>query len=419
MIEKLLSDYVTKPNEPENNFSLARYYDRIGQTASAVSYYIRTAERTENLLLRYECLLHAADCFERQGTRRFTVKGMLQQAITIMPKRPEAYYLLSKLYEHNETNEGRFLDSYMMCSIALQVCGFDNESLRFPVDYPGKYALMFQKGVMGWWNGLQEETKSILLDLHTNYDMDEQFAVLVKNNLMNMNAFASKSLTQYDKSKLEKFKYKFEGIDKIERNYSEAYQDMFVLAMTNGKKNGTYVEIGSGHPSYGNNSYLLEKDFGWKGMSVDISEEFISQHQKERTHTALLKDATTINYTNYFDSLGFTNEIDYLQVDVDPAEVSLKVLYTMPFEKYKFSVITFEHDHYADPKSQVREKARKFLEAFGYVLAVPNVSPDDNRPYEDWFIHPDIMNSQRVRMMLNSSDETKNAEKLMFGLYNE
>ena len=344
---------------------------------------------------------------------------MLQQAITIQPKRPEAYYLLSKIHEYNEGNEGRFLDSYMMCSIALQVCDFNSEPLKFPVNYPGKYALMFQKALMGWWNGLQEETKSILLDLHMNYEMDEAFATLVRNNLINMNAFASKSLTQYNKSKLDKFKWKFEGIENIEKNYSEAYQDMFVLAVTNGKKNGTYVEIGAGHPTYGNNTYLLEKDFGWKGMSVDVSEEFIAQHNSERNNTAILKDATTINYANYFSSLGFDKEIDYLQIDVDPADVSLRVLYTIPFETYKFSAITFEHDHYADPKSDVREKARKFLESFGYILAVPNVSPDDNRPYEDWFVHPDKMNSLRVRTMVNKSEQTKNAEKFMFGEYNE
>lgn len=416
MIEDLLNEFVLNPNDAEINFKLARYYDEIGQTASAVSYYIRTAERTSNLLLRYECLLHGANCFERQGTRRFTVKGMLQQAITLLPTRPEAYYLLSRLYEYNESNEGRYLDSYTMCSIALQVCNFDNEPLRFAVNYPGKYALMFQKGIMGWWNGLQEETRSILLDLHMNYEMDETFTNSVRNNLINMNAFASKSLTTYSNSKKDNIRWNFEGLETIEQNYSEAYQDMFALAVTNGKKNGTYVEIGSGHPTYGNNSYLLEKDFGWTGMSVDISEEFIKQHNEQRKHTAILKDATTLNYGSYFKTLEFGTEIDYLQIDVDPADISLKVLYTIPFESYKFSVITFEHDHYADPKSNVREKARKFLESFGYILAVSNISPDDNRPYEDWFVHKDQY--ENVKHMINTSDTTKCAEKYMFGEYN-
>jgi hypothetical protein len=291
-IDSMLKNFVEKPNDPETNFALARFYHELGQTASAVSYYIRTAERTEDLFLRYESLLHAANCFERQGTRRFTVKGILQQAITIMPKRPEAYYLLSKLYEHNESNEGRFLDSYTMCSIALQVCSFEdvNKPFRYTVDYPGKYAIMFQKAITGWWCGLQEETKTILLDLYTNYDMAEHFYNSVRNNLINMGAFASKHLTNYTKDKFDKVKVKFDNLDKIERNYSESYQDMFVLSITNGKTNGSYLEIGSGHPSYGNNTYLLEKQFGWNGISVDLSEEFIALHKTERNHHALLKD---------------------------------------------------------------------------------------------------------------------------------
>ena len=420
-IDSMLKNFVEKPNDPETNFALARFYHELGQTASAVSYYIRTAERTEDLFLRYESLLHAANCFERQGTRRFTVKGILQQAITIMPKRPEAYYLLSKLYEHNESNEGRFLDSYTMCSIALQVCSFEdvNKPFRYTVDYPGKYAIMFQKAITGWWCGLQEETKTILLDLYTNYDMAEHFYNSVRNNLINMGAFASKHLTNYTKDKFDKVKVKFDGMEKIEKNYSESYQDMFVLSIVNGKTNGTYLEIGSGHPSYGNNTYLLEKQFGWNGISVDLSEEFIALHKTERNHHALLKDATLINYDALLTTQSMPTVIDYLQVDVDPADVSLNVLYSIPFEKYKFKVITFEHDYYTDPKSTVREKARNFLTRHGYILVAPNISPDDNRPYEDWFVNPNEVDMNMVSRFILNSQQTKNAEKYMMGVYNE
>ena len=97
MIE-LLQKYIIAPNDPENNFNLALYYDGIGQTASAISYYIRTAERTDDDLLKYECLIKAAMCFEKQGTRKFTVKGLLQQAVSTQSKRPEGYYFLSCFY---------------------------------------------------------------------------------------------------------------------------------------------------------------------------------------------------------------------------------------------------------------------------------------------------------------------------------
>ena len=47
----------------------------------------------------------------------------------------------------------------------------------------------------------------------------------------------------------------------IKANHSQAYQDLFVLTMLSGKKNGRYLEIGGNHPSEFNNTYLLETEF--------------------------------------------------------------------------------------------------------------------------------------------------------------
>ena len=47
-------------------------------------------------------------------------------------------------------------------------------------------------------------------------------------------------------------------------------QEVFVLNQTNHKKEGTFVDIGGGHPELINNTLTLEKDYGWKGISLDI-----------------------------------------------------------------------------------------------------------------------------------------------------
>ena len=39
--------------------------------------------------------------------------------------------------------------------------------------------------------------------------------------------------------------HSFSGQTKILENYSQAYQDLFVLSMLDGKTNGRYVEIGA------------------------------------------------------------------------------------------------------------------------------------------------------------------------------
>ena len=51
---------------------------------------------------------------------------------------------------------------------------------------------------------------------------------------------------------------------------SQAGQDLFVIAMTQGKKNGTFLELGGYHPFEISNTYVLEKMFGWDGWSVDL-----------------------------------------------------------------------------------------------------------------------------------------------------
>lgn len=413
-LKTMLKTYIMDPNDPENNWDLALHYDGLGQTASAVSFYIRTAERTDDDLLKYECLIRAAMCFEKQGTRRFTVKGIIQHAIATKPHRPEGYYLLSRLHE-NDPGDGKWFDSFTTASIGYSFADAELEPLRTEIDYPGKHALLFQKAHTAWWCGLGEDCKSMLMDLYQNYDLEEQYRKAVHENLLRLGAFSSKSLTLYKREKYEDIAVRFDGLEKIDQNYSEAYQDMFVLTLLNGKKNGSYVEIGSGHPTYGNNTYLLEKIFGWKGVSLDISEEFVAAHNIQRNHTCLLKDATTVNYERFLNGLDFGNDIDYLQIDCDPPEISFKVLLSIPFDTKRFGVITFEHDHYADPTGGYREKARKYLESYGYVLFASNISPDNDRPYEDWFVHPDMINIDEFSVLKNSGSSTKRAEDYMMG----
>ena len=98
-LQNLLHKFIQDPESPENNFYLGTYYDNIEQSASAVSYYLRTAERSRSELIKYQCILRAGLCFSKQGCRNTTVKGLFQHALAIIPTRPEGYYLLSRFYE--------------------------------------------------------------------------------------------------------------------------------------------------------------------------------------------------------------------------------------------------------------------------------------------------------------------------------
>lgn len=409
----LLKNYIHNPQNVENNFYLASYYESIGQTASALSFYLRCAERSESDLLKYECLIRCSICFEKQGTRGFTVKGLLQHAISILPKRPEAYYLLSKYFE-NKTEDGHWNDSYMFSSIGEKVCEFENENLRTDVTYPGYFGILLQKAITSWWCGLCDESRNIFIDLHENYELKDSYKKLVIDNLIKLNQFKEKpAFDSYDKNKYKNIKNKFLGLENIEKNYSEAYQDIFVLTMLNGKKNGTYLEIGAGNSFYGSNTALLEEKFDWKGVSLDIDERFVENHKLERKNPCFLKDASIVNYDNFLTALDLPKEIDYLQLDCDPPDVTYKILLTIPFELYKFAVITYEHDYYCDETKLYQEKSKKFLESYGYIRVVNNISPDQFRSYEDWWVHPDLVDTYIIKKMIHISDKVIKAENYL------
>ena len=178
----LLYDFILDSQNPEKNYNLADYYENIGQTASAISYYLRTAERTQDKLLQYECLLRASICFDKQGSRNFTVKGLLQNSIAILPKRPEAYYLLAKFYS-KENKNGCWNDCYLISTIAEDIVDKDCKSLNSDVSYPGFYGILYYKALSGWWCGLCGESKKLFTKLLIDYNLSESEIEVCKEYL--------------------------------------------------------------------------------------------------------------------------------------------------------------------------------------------------------------------------------------------
>ena len=410
-----LMNYVKDSKNPLGNFMLGNFYETLGHTASAASFYIRTAEFGDDKLLQYESLLRTALCFTQQGSRVFVVKGILLRAISLDPYRPEAYFLLSRTYERNKDWQEAYtwasLGENKFCGIAA-ACGSvpRRAELHSDVEYPGAYGFIFEKAVAGWWIGLYEESLHLFKQLNKRDDLKPSFKEAVSNNLKNLwNTW--KDPIRYDGSMYEKLRYKFDGANIIEQNYSQCYQDMFVLTMLNGKQCGKFLEIGCGDPFFGNNTYLLEKDFGWEGISVDINAEKTKKFSENRRSKVLTHDAVTLDYADLLDG-----DYDYLQIDCDPPIVSLNVLKRIPFEFHKFAVITFEHDFYSNDNSIVREDARKYLASFGYKMVVGNLAADEYYSFEDWFVNPEMVDANIVAIMKDESQEPHKADKYMLNV---
>ena len=221
--------------------------------------------------------------------------------------------------------------------------------------------------------------------------------------------------TFYTVDKITELRYRFPNTELIShQNFSQCYQDIFVLAMLDGKPKGTFVEIGAGHPVISNNTALLESIFAWTGIGFEIKEKEADLYNENRKAPVALGDATTADFDQLFKEVNLGPVFDYLQVDCEPAQVTLDAMKKIDLDKYKFATITFEHDKYNDGPD-VQNESRKYLEDRGYVLIVDDISVDDSHPFEDWWAHPDLVPSHTIDTMKCVTGETKKAEDYMLG----
>jgi len=393
--------YVSAPEDAEANFALGIWYEDQRQTAPAAGFYVRTAEFAADALLAYEALLRAANCFSRQGDRVMLTKGVLLRAIALKPERPEAYFLLSRLYEVNKD----WQEAYTFAVLGQRLSEA-REPLRTNVDYPGSYALVFEQAVAGWWIGLFDQSVHLFRELNKNPTMLPVHITAVQNNLKNLGGQSWRDPIAYDASQYERLRVKFPGAKAIQTNYSQVYQDVFVLTMLAGKRDGRFLEIGCGDPLFGNNTKLLE-EWGWSGISIDRNPDTDKRFRAAgRQSTVLVADATQIDYAALLEG-----DYDYLQIDVDPALTSLTVLLNLPLERHRFAVLTFEHDDYCTPG--IKERSRSYLRSHGYALVAGDIAPDAYNSFEDWWVHPDLVDAAVIAAMRDAAPGVKRADRFM------
>lgn len=410
MIE--LTNYIDDPNSDLNNFNLGLYYENMKHYSPASGFYLRCAEKTNNIDLRYEALLRIYICYKSLGSRDHSCESILKQALCLCSERPEAYYFLCEYYE----NKVDWLNMYTYSCLGSK---YTNNKSNFlsEISTNIEYSFLLKRAISSWKYGKPEECRFIMKNLMQNYldIMTEKDKLTLKQNLMSYGLMSHKTAIQkYDKSMINNLKINFNNLNTIENNYSQIYQDIFVLTALNGKTNGTYLEIGSSDPTHNNNTALLEYQFGWKGIGIEFNESSVKKYKEKRKNPVVLCDALIINYKKLLEKY-LPNEkiVDYLQIDIDPCENSYDVLLSIPFDHYKFAVITYEHDYYIDITRSYRDKSREYLSNLGYILIAPNISPNDDCPFEDWWIHPDLVDLSRLDYLKNNN-QINCAQKLLF-----
>ena len=193
---------------------------------------------------------------------------------------------------------------------------------------------------------------------------------------------------------------------------SQIYQDIFVLYTLNWKRNGFFVEFGSTNGFDLSNSYLLEKDFGWKGILCEPASVWKEDLKKNRnsildfrcvwktsgktldlivpskpefSKISILKNqkslnvdqsekVETVSLNDLLNTYNAPKNIDYLSIDTEGSEY--EILEAFDFSKYRISIITCEHNF-----SKKREKIFKLLNKNGYQRVFQGLSR-----WDDWYI---------------------------------
>lgn len=380
MLEQKLYQYAMNPECAETNYELAKEYHKLSQFASAVSFYIRAAEKSNDVDTKYNSLLLSARCFESQKRRNFTVEGLLQHAITVLPMRPEAHFYLCKLYE--QMKEWRKMLVHSEIGIALNV---EKHETKDFIDYPGPIGFKFYSALGNYQIGLFDKGKKGFMEI-AHFECEESiYKTIAKSNLDNL---GYPDIISYEaKTMKNRFKFPFPGIETVEINHSKHFHDMFVLSILNGKRNGYYVEFGAGYPFNTNNTALLETHFDWKGISYDIDEAICYDFAEKRKNPILMKNVLNTNILTDFIEHCVPSFVDYLQIDCN--EASLGVLFKIPFDLYQFGIIHFEHDVYRI-SADIKQQAEEFLNERGYIKLVNNLAFNQKDAYEDWWVHPKI-----------------------------
>jgi FkbM family methyltransferase len=202
----------------------------------------------------------------------------------------------------------------------------------------------------------------------------------------------------------------------IELSHGQLRQDLFVLTQLKFKREGFFVEFGATDGISLSNSYLLEKEFSWNGILAEPAKLWHKKLFENREASISTKcvwsksgesvvfKETSIPELSRIEKFGVEDDlkhlrkkgfvylvetisledllvqhnaplfIDYLSIDTEGSE--LEILEAFNFKKYRFGVITCEHNY-----SENQQKIRDLLESHGYRLVYQELSE-----FDGWYI---------------------------------
>lgn len=200
----------------------------------------------------------------------------------------------------------------------------------------------------------------------------------------------------------------------------QSLQDKYVLKVLKEKQNGYFIELGSGEPVKNNNTYLLETSYNWTGIMIEYDEKYQESYNLSRPNSIhIFNDATQIDYLDLFQTNNVPSNIDYLQIDLrayDGTTVKTLNLFNEGIlDNYKFATITFEQDIYHTNVNNTRGLSRQIFENHGYFRVFSDVTNRRYSSYEDWYVHPDLVDMEYVNKIIELNQINYKPVKLISG----
>ena len=198
---------------------------------------------------------------------------------------------------------------------------------------------------------------------------------------------------------------------------SQLGQDVFAISEMGFKKNGYFVEFGATNGIDLSNTYLLEKMYKWNGILAEPAKRWHDELESNRgcivekscvwsrsgeqiefletgigelstinsysaadSHSKHRKGGarylvSTISLMDLLQKNSAPEFIDYLSIDTEGSEY--EILKAFDFSKYRFGVITCEHNF-----TPAREAIFQLLSSYGYIRKHQELSA-----FDDWYVH--------------------------------
>ena len=258
---------------------------------------------------------------------------------------------------------------------------------------------------------IKSQLKKIINILLKHFDISIERRSYLDRQKANANVIKSYGLLKYldiDESILY--------IKNLRNSKAQLKQDLFVLSHLRFKKNGFFVEFGATNGINLSNTYMLEKEFNWEGILAEPGRVWHRELEKNRNckieKSCIWKESgknilfnevmegelstidfftdkdfhrnsrklgnkyyvKTLSLEDLLEKYNAPKLIDYLSIDTEGSEYT--ILNNFKFNKYRFKIITVEHNY-----TEKRNAIYNLLTKKGYTRKYEDVSG-----FDDWYV---------------------------------